>query len=128
MATAKYRAGEKIIAKYTAGADIAVGDIVVCGLIDAKKCRVGVAVENIANGATGDVCISGTWLFPKASGAVIKAGESVNWDASAGAVDDNAATSAAGDVVQFGCALTDAGNGVATILLDIAEPGTYDAA
>jgi len=52
----------------------------------------------------------------------------VNWDTSAGAVDDNAHTTAAGDVAQFGAAMIDAGNGVTVLDVDIAEPGTYDAA
>lgn len=128
MATATYKRGEIRTIKYTAGADIVVDQIVVCGVIDAKKCRVGVAREAIANGATGIVAISGVWEFPKVSGAVIKAGESVCWDSSAGAVDDNAATTGAGDVAQFGAAMIDAGNGVTVLDVDIAEPGTYDAA
>lgn len=128
MATATYKRGEIRTAKYLAGADVAVDEIVILGVIDAKKCHVGVAREAIANGETGIVAISGVFEFPKVSGAVIKAGESVCWDASAGAVDDNAATTGAGDVAQFGTALADAGNGVAVIDIDIAQPGTYDAA
>jgi hypothetical protein len=31
-------------------------------------------------------------------------------------------------VAQFGAAMADAGNGTATVDVDIAEPGTYDAA
>lgn len=50
------------------------------------------------------------------------------WDTSAGGVDDNAATTGAGDVAQFGTAMADAGNGVTVLDVDIAESGTYDAA
>jgi predicted RecA/RadA family phage recombinase len=128
MAKATYKRGEIRTAKYTAGADIAVDDIVVLGVIDAKKCRVGVARQAIANGATGIVAVSGVFEFPKVSGAVIKAGESVMWDSDPGAVQDNAEATAAGDVAQFGCAMADAGNGVTVIDIDISEPGTYDAA
>ena len=128
MALATYKRGEVRTIKYTAGADIAVDQIVVCGVIVAKKCRVGVAREAIAHGATGIVAVSGVWEFPKVSGGVIKAGESVNWDASEGAVDDNAHTTGAGDVAQFGAAMQDAGSGVTVLDVDIAEPGTYDAA
>lgn len=130
MATATYKRGEIRTLKYTngTGSEIAVDTIIICGIIDAKKCRVGITREAIANGDTGMVAISGVWEFPKVSGAVIKAGESVTWDSSAGEVDDNAATTGAGDVAAFGCALTDAGNGVTSIDVDIAEPGLYDAA
>lgn len=131
MATATYKRGEIRTALYTAGADIAVDQVVILGVVDAKKCRVGVARQAIASGDTGIVAVSGVFEFPKVSAAVIKAGESVNWDSSSnttGEVDDNAHTTAAGDVAQFGCAMADAGNGVTTIEVDITEPGTYDAA
>ena len=110
------------------GSAISAGDPVVLASTDAKKCRVGIALVDIANGASGAVAISGCWQFAKVSAAVIAQGESVNWDASASAVDDNAATSAAGDVVEFGTADAAAGNGVTTIDVWIDEPGTYDAA
>lgn len=132
MATATYKRGEIRTALYTAGADIAVDQVVILGVVDAKKCHVGVAREAIASGDTGIVAVSGVFEFPKVSAAVIKAGESVNWDSSAdsssGEVDDNAHTTAAGDVAQFGTALEDAGSGVLVIDVDISEPGTYDAA
>jgi predicted RecA/RadA family phage recombinase len=128
MATATYKRGDIRTALYTAGADIVVDQIVVLGVVDAKKCRVGVAREAIANGETGIVAVSGVFEFPKVSAGVIKAGECVNWDSSAGAVDDNAHTTAAGDVAQFGAAMADAGSGVTVLDVDIAEPGTYDAA
>lgn len=125
MATALFNRGEVRTAEYLAGADIVVDQILICGLIDTAKSHIGVARQAITNGDTGIVGVSGVFVFPKVSGAVIKAGESVNWDASAGEVDDNAATAAVGDVVEFGTALEDAGNGVTTVKVDIAEPGTY---
>jgi len=132
MATATYKRGEIRTAMYTAGADIAVNQVVILGVVDAKKCRVGVARQAITSGDAGVVAISGVFEFPKVSAGVIKAGESVNWDSSAdsssGEVDDNAHTTAAGDVGQFGCAMADAGNGVTVVDVDISEPGTYDAA
>jgi predicted RecA/RadA family phage recombinase len=132
MATATYKRGEVRTIMYTAGADIAVDEVVICGVINAKKCRVGVAREAISNGSTGIVAVSGVFEFPKVSTAVIKAGESVCWDASAasgaGAVEDNAHSTGAGDVGEFGAAMADAGNGTTTVDVDIAEPGTYDAA
>jgi predicted RecA/RadA family phage recombinase len=128
MAKATYKRGEIRTAVYTAGADIAVDDIVVLGVIDAKKCKVGVARQAIANGATGIVAVSGVFEFPKVTGAVIKAGEAVTWDSDPGAVEDNAHVTGAGDVAQFGTAMVDAGSGVLVIDVDITEPGTYDAA
>jgi len=128
MATATYKRGEIRTAMYTAGADIAVDEIVILGVIDAKKCRVGVARQAIANGDTGVVAVSGVFEFPKVSAAVIKAGESVNWDSSASGVEDNAHTTAAGDVGQFGMAVADAAATTTVVDVDIAEPGTYDAA
>lgn len=125
MATATFNRGEIRTAKYLAGADIVVDQILICGLIDTKKSHIGIARQAISNGDTGIVGVSGVFDFPKVSGAVIKAGESVTWDASAGEVDDNAAAGAIGDVLQFGTALEDAGNGDTTVLVDIAEPGTY---
>jgi predicted RecA/RadA family phage recombinase len=127
MAKATYKRGEIRTAKYTAGADIAVDDIVVLGIIDAKKSRVGVARQAIASGATGIVAVSGVFEFPKVTGAVIKAGESVNWDSDPGGVEDNAHATGAGDVAEFGCAMQDAGAGVLVLDVDISEPGTYDA-
>lgn len=126
MATATYKRGEIRTAKYLAGADIVVDQIVVMGVVDGKKSRIGVAREAISNGDTGIVAISGVFEFAKVSAAVIKAGEAVGWDASGGEVDDNALTTAAGDVAEFGAAVYDAGNGDTVVEVDIAEPGTYD--
>jgi len=128
MAKATYKRGEVRTVLYTAAADIAVDDIVIVGPVDTKKCRVGVARQAIADGETGIVAVSGVFEFPKVSGAVIKAGESLEWDASEEAVDDNAtALTAAGDVSGFGTAMTDAGDGVTVLDVDIAESGIYDA-
>lgn len=110
------------------GSTIASGAVVVLASTDAKKCRVGIAIKDIANGATGAVAISGCWTFAKVSAAVIAAGESVNWDSSESKVDDNAQTTAAGDVAQFGMADKAAGNTITSIDVWINEPGTYDAA
>lgn len=126
MATAIFKRGEVRTVKYLAGATIVVDQIIIGGIVDGKKCRVLVAREA---GVSGDTIIcgaSGVWEFPKVSAAVIKAGESVNWDASEAGVEDNAHTTAAGDVAQFGMACQDAGNGVVVLDVDIEQPGTYD--
>lgn len=127
-ATATYKRGEVRTLKYLAPANIAMNQVVVCGIIDAKKSRIGVARQAIASGDVGIVGVSGVWRFPKLTGAVIKAGESVGYDFSGFNIDDNAMTTGAGDVGQFGCAMEDAGAGVLFIDVDIATPGTYDAA
>ena len=102
--------------------------MVVLGAVNAKKVSVGVALKDIADGETleGAIATAGVWRFPKVSGAVIAAGEGVNWDASAGEVDDNAATTAAGDVAEFGKAQQAGGNGDTTIEVDIGPRGVYD--
>jgi len=128
MATATYKRGEMRTVTYLATADVAANEIVVCGVVDAKKCHVGVARVAIADTETGVVAVSGVFEFPKVSAAVIKAGEAVNWDSSAGGVEDNAHTTGAGDVAEFGIAMADAGNGTTVVDIDIAEPGSYDAA
>jgi predicted RecA/RadA family phage recombinase len=127
MALATYKRGDIQTIKYLAGAAIAVNQIVVAGgTADGKKVCVGVAREAIANTETGIVAVTGVFRFPKVSAAVIKAGEAVSWDASLGEVDDNALTTAIGDVAQFGCAMEDAGTGVLFVDVAITEAGTYD--
>lgn len=90
MATNYIQAGDVI--EHVAAADLDAGDFVVIGQ------SMGVALVDIASGATGAVQIKGVFTAPKVSAAVIAQGESVIWDASAGAFDDNAATPATGDV------------------------------
>jgi predicted RecA/RadA family phage recombinase len=104
----------------TAGATITSGQVVAVGNI------LGVATANIANGAQGEICIRGVFTVPKVSGAVIAAGESLTWDASAAAFDDNAATPATGDITGApAVAFEAAGNGVTEIdVLFTGVPGT----
>jgi len=126
---ATYHKGEVIsTVDYVAGSAISSGDVVVLGGTDAKKVRVGVALADIASGSTGAVAITGCWKFTKVSAAVIKQGDSVNWDSSVSSVDDNAHTTAAGDVAEFGMADAAGANGETTINVWIDQPGTYDAA
>lgn len=113
MASATFLKGDKLTVAYTAGGTIAVDDILVVGTN--SKASVGVACEGMVSGDVAVVDIGGCYIMPKVSAAVIKAGETVDWDVSAGEVDDNQATSASGDVADFGVALEDAGNGVTTI-------------
>jgi predicted RecA/RadA family phage recombinase len=114
MATATYKKGEKRSMSHTpSGADVVVDQIIVSGD------SVCVAAGAIADGDTGIVSYSGVYEFPKVSGAVITAGDNVDWDVSAGEVDDNAATPASGDCSNFGVAIESAGNGVTTVLVEL---------
>lgn len=111
MATNYLQAGDVI--DYTAGADISSGDVVAIGNL------IGVAITDIANGESGAVRVDGVFELPKVSAAVIGAGETVNWDASASAFDDNAATPAAGDLTGGCVAVEAAGNGDTTVKVKI---------
>lgn len=93
----------------TAGATLTAGQVVRVGNL------LGICVTDIANGATGTVNLTGVYSVPKVSAAVIAAGESVIWDASAAAFDDNLATPATGDVSGCCVAVEAAGNGVTTV-------------
>jgi predicted RecA/RadA family phage recombinase len=120
MATATYIKGEKESIDYTSAATIAVDTVIVCGA--ASNVSVGIAGQAMVSGDVGVVYITGAYDFPKVSAGVIKAGESVDWDATLDAVDDNQSTLGTGDVGNFGVALEDAGNGVTTVKVEL-RPG-----
>lgn len=84
--------GLRVTRNYTAsGADISAGDIVIDGL---TMC---VASVDIADGETGTIEYGEIYDLPKVSAAVIGIGDTVSFDASADAFDDNAASQASGD-------------------------------
>ena len=87
----------------TAAAAIQSGDLVVMG--SAGVVTVGVAAGDAAIGEQVEVFIEGEFSLPAVTGAAFEAGESVDFDSSAGLVDDNAMTAAAGDVSDFGIAM-----------------------
>jgi predicted RecA/RadA family phage recombinase len=93
----------------------ATGSTITAGTVLRIGQLMAVALVDIAASATGTVAIEGVWEVPKVSGAVIARGESVIWDASAAAFDDNAATPATGDVSGCCVAMEAAGNGVTVI-------------
>lgn len=93
---------------YTAGANIASGDIVIAGH------TICVAVTDIANGSTGTLKTKGRFTAPKVSGAVFVAGEKLVWDSSAGAFDDSSASPADGDITGGAIAAAAGGNGETT--------------
>lgn len=107
--------------------------VAVAAVLSGQVVRVGqllgVAAGNVASGETGQAHIEGVFEVPKVAGAVVAKGESLTWDASAAAFDDNAATPAAGDVQgPAAVAFEAAGNGVLTIAVRLTGvPGTVTA-
>lgn len=90
MATNYVQHGNTI--DYTATATHASGDVVVIGE------QLGVLIDSAVSGDVVTAAMEGVFQLPKVSAAVIAKGESVIWDVSAGAFDDNAAVPATGDV------------------------------
>lgn len=123
MASNFIQPGEVIDWTNGTGSAKSAGDVVAVGQM------LGVALVDIANAATGSVQIRGVFEVPKVSAAVIAAGESLVWDASAAAFDDNAATPASGDISgPPAVAVEAAGNGVTLInVLFTGVPGTKTA-
>jgi len=105
---------------FVAGANVTSGQVVRVGNI------LGVATSDVANGASGLLQLEGVFSVPKVSGAVIAAGESLTWDASVAAFDDNAATPATGDVTGAAAhAFEAAGNGATVLAVKFTGvPGT----
>jgi predicted RecA/RadA family phage recombinase len=111
MATATFLKGTQTTIEWvgpTSGTT-AVGTIVIVGTND-NRC-IGVTLNAIPASTTGIVDITGCYVFPKATGAAIKAGESVDWDASISKVEDNQSTCVTGDIANFAVALADAAAG-----------------
>jgi predicted RecA/RadA family phage recombinase len=116
-----YQRGE--VLTFTAGATITSGQVVAVGNL------LGVSATDVANGAEGELQLVGVHRVPKVSGAVIAKGETLTWDASAGAFDDNAATPASGDITGAAAVAWEAaGNGVTSLLVKFTGvPGTRTA-
>jgi len=88
MATATYLKGEKTTIEYTSTGAVAIDEVVVCGAGAGKAASVGIAQGTAsASGETVIMDIGGCYTMPKVSGAVIKAGDTVDWDLSAGEVE-----------------------------------------
>lgn len=105
--------GQTLVWTNGTGGAVTAGDPVAVGA------QIGVAVDDIANGAVGVLCMEGVFTLPKVSAAVIAAGEEIIWDTSADAFDDNAATPATGDVSKACVAWEAAGDGVTTLAVKI---------
>lgn len=78
------------------GSDVSADDIVVIGATD--DAILGIALTDIADGESGSVGYNCAVTADKVSAAEFKQGESLTWDSSASAFDDNQATAASGDV------------------------------
>ena len=64
---------------YLAGADIAVGDVVPLGTT-----KIGIAVTDIANGATGAVAVTGVYQIAASTSVAMSVGDVVYWDVADG--------------------------------------------
>lgn len=119
----KNYAQEGHVLTITAGADFVSGQVVAVGN------TLGVATGAIATGAVGELACCGVFSVPKVSGAVIANGETLTWDASAAAFDDNAAVPASGDITGAAAvAFEAAGAGVTSMHVKFTGvPGTRTA-
>lgn len=106
------------------GSAVAAGDIVVVGAVG--QAFLGVALTDIANGATGSVGYNCSVTAAKVSAAVFSQGEFLIWDSSAPGFDDNQATPATGDVsTNAARAEADGANGETTCTVWLTGiPGT----
>ena len=120
MATNYQHPGEVLDWTNATSADVASGAVVPVGNI------LGVALTDIADGATGSVQIQGVFVCPKVTTAVIAQGASLVWDVSVGKFDASTATPAAGDVSGApAVAFEAAGNGATTLAVRFTgTPGT----
>jgi predicted RecA/RadA family phage recombinase len=105
---------------FTAGANIASGQVVVVGS------HLAVATAPVASGAAGEGKLTGVFELPKSSGVAFTAGQAVMWDASAAAFATG--TPATGDVSGAATAFAPAASAVTTALIRLGgNPGTVTA-
>lgn len=96
MANNREKNGKRIT--FDPGATVVSGEIVAVGSLLAVCLVDGVSGDSI-EGAVEEV-----YRLPKVDAAVIAQGEYVDFDSSTSDIDDNAATSAAGDIADCGVA------------------------
>ncbi len=106
MATNQIQDGNVI--QYTAGADIAAGDLVIIGQ------RVGVALVDIANGATGSVAVSGVFEVDKEASLAVAQGDLLYCDATSGELDKTAT-----EQTLAGYAFAASGTSATTVLVKL---------
>lgn len=105
------------------------GGAITSGSVVKMSHVLGVALVDIANGATGSVQVMGVFReIPKVTAAVWAQGEALLWDVSAGKFDDAAAVAASGDVFGSAYAATAGLNGETTALVVFTgQPGVLTA-
>lgn len=109
MSKTKLQKGDRLPWTNGTGSAVSSGNVVVVSGI------VGVAVEDIADGADGNIDVVGVHDLPKATGTAWNQGDALSWDASAGAFTTAAAlTPASGDVENCAIAWADAASGDTT--------------
>ena len=87
MATNRVQPGQVIYWTNATGSAVVSGQVVVIGTI------VGVALQDIANGDSGDVAVDEVFTLPKATGAITQ-GARVYWDADGDPLGGTAGTGA----------------------------------
>lgn len=120
MANNFVQPGDVITWTNATGAAVVSGQVVVVGA------TLGVALVDIAIGASGSVRVEGVFSVPKVTTAVIAQGARLLWDVSAGKFDVATATPATGDVSgESAMAWEAAGNGATTLKVKFTGvPGT----
>ncbi len=103
---------------HTPGSAVSSGDVVELGN------TIGVALTDIAAGATGAVAVEGVFTLPKVSAAVFAQGEKLIWDTSAGAFDDSSATPATGDITGAAVAVIAGANTETTCTVKLTPGNT----
>lgn len=102
---------------FVAGATITSGSGVVIGSL------LGVALHDVANGASGTAAIEGVFNLPKLSTAVIAAGARLIWDIDSSPPQFIVASAATGDILSCAVAITAAGNGTTTVQAKLTPDG-----
>ena len=105
MATNFIQAGHRIDAVAGVGG-VKSGDVVLVGNL------LGVAQADAAEGVSYALALTGVWLLPKATGAIL-VGAAVFWDASA----KNVVNASGAGLYPIGCATVAAGSSDATCLV-----------
>ncbi|UGQ45085.1 DUF2190 family protein [Massilia endophytica] len=90
------------------------GAAILSGALVVLNKRVGVALADIAIGATASVAVEGVFTLPKLSTDDTKLGEELYWDAA-----NSRLTETASGNTKAGFAAADAGAGVATVALKL---------
>lgn len=102
--------------EHVVSADITSGSVLIIGGL------VAIALGDVATGETGVFAVEGVWELPKATGAAITQGASVDWDVSASNFAE-IGTAATGDLVGAGTAFADAADADTTMWVKINVAG-----